>query len=251
MLDDRSRLRGRSAASARLPDFSVRTSTRARRVRLTVSAHEGLVVVVPPHFRGDPAELVASKRVWAERALASVADKRALHLAGAEALLPSDIPLPAIDARFRVEYVTTPSASVSARTRDDAVVVSGDVADADKCLAALRRWLHRTASDALTARCYELACVYGLHPATIAVSAAHTRWGSCSSHGRVMLSRNLLFLPPDLVDALILHELAHLRVLDHSPRFWSLLATLDPAAMEHRAALRRAADAIPGWADVR
>ena len=64
-----------------------------------------------------------------------------------------------------------------------------------------------------------------------------------------MLNRNLLFLPPELVDALILHELAHLRVMDHSARFWSLLATLDPRVLEHRARLKKAADLVPVWAD--
>jgi hypothetical protein len=65
----------------------------------------------------------------------------------------------------------------------------------------------------------------------------------------VSIARNALFLPPDLLDALVLHELAHLRVLDHSQRFWTQLLALDPDAHAHREALRRASEFVPPWAD--
>lgn len=238
-----------TGAVSSLPEYRVRTSARARRVRLTVSVRDGLVVTVPERFRGDIPAIVASKRVWAERALAGIAEKRALVLGGAEALLPHRIELRALGLTLPVEYVASDASAVSARTDKGCVVVRGDIDDAEKCLLAMRRWLLRTARAELSAWCEDAARRSGLAPTAITVSAARTRWGSCSARGRVMLNRNLLFLPPELVDALVLHELAHLRVLDHSPRFWSLLATLDPASLEHRAALKSAGDLVPVWAD--
>jgi hypothetical protein len=129
-------------------------------------------------------------------------------------------------------------------------VVQGDVGDAEACLAALRRWLSREGSVWLTQRCAGLVATTGLTPTRVRVAAARTRWGSCSSRGVVMLNRRLLFLPPELVDALILHELAHLRVMDHSAHFWALLESLDPQCALHRARLKRAGDLVPAWADV-
>ncbi|HSK48533.1 MAG TPA: SprT family zinc-dependent metalloprotease [Coriobacteriia bacterium] len=240
---------GRYSAGGGLPEYSVRTSARARRVRLSVTPRHGLVVTVPERFSGDVPSLVASKREWAERALAHVAEKRALLLAGPEALLPHQVELRSLGIVLPVEYRATASPTVSARASAGGVLVSGDIDDAEKCLEALRRWLARTAKAELPRRCTELASEHGIQPRTIAVSSARTRWGSCSARGKVMLNRNLIFLPPELVDALILHELAHLRVLDHSPRFWSLLATLDPQVLEHRARLKKASDLVPVWAD--
>jgi predicted metal-dependent hydrolase len=242
-------VRQSEAVAQVLPEFSVRRSARARRVRLTVTAREGLVVVVPERWRGDVAELVASKAVWAEQALASVADKRALHSAGAEALLPHQIELRARGALLPVEYRAGTGTRVSARTIRGAVAVSGDIDDADACLAALRRWLSREAAAWLPARCEVLGAETGLRPRKVRVTGARTRWGSCSAAGTVMLNRRLMFLPPELVDALILHELAHLSVLDHSARFWTLLTSLDADAAAHRKRLRNAADLVPAWAD--
>jgi predicted metal-dependent hydrolase len=52
------------------------------------------------------------------------------------------------------------------------------------------------------------------------------------------------------VDSLLLHELVHTVVLDHSPRFWKRLSEIDPKALEHRVAMRRAGTSVPAWADV-
>jgi predicted metal-dependent hydrolase len=58
-----------------------------------------------------------------------------------------------------------------------------------------------------------------------------------------------VLLPIELCDAVIVHELAHTEVMDHSTRFWSFLESLDPDARVHRARLKNAASLIPAWAD--
>lgn len=237
------------AHDASLPEFSVRVSTRARRIRLTVTPRDGLVVVVPRGWRGDPGAIVASKLSWARRALASVADRRAQLLAGHEALLPSEVSLPALGRTLSVEYLQTAASGVSARVRGASVVVSGDVDDAEACCVALRRWLTRLAQCELPTLLSEEVERTGLRPTRVRITSARTRWGSCSARGTVSLNRNALFLPEDLARSLVLHELAHLKVMDHSPRFWGLLATLDPQALEHRAQLKHATDLVPAWAD--
>ncbi len=228
--------------------YTVRVSARARHVRLTVTARDGLVVVVPRGVRVDAAALVDSKRAWAVRALSKVAEKRELYAAGPDALLPATVELTASGERLPVRYEVTAARSARARRRGDELVVSG-APDAEARLAALGRWLDRTAHEVLPSRVSELAAVSGLHFSAVRVTRARSRWGSCSAQGVIALNRGLLFLPAELCDAVILHELAHTKVMDHSPRFWSVLSTFDPDARAHRARLKDAALLVPAWAD--
>lgn len=228
--------------------YSVRVSARARHVRLTVSARDGLVVVVPRGVRVDAAALVDSKRAWAMRALSRVAEKRELYAAGPEALLPATVELPATGERLPVRYEVTGARSTRACRHGHEIVVSG-APDAEARLAALKRWLDRTAREALPCRLSELATECGLHFSAVRITRARSRWGSCSAQGVIALNRGLLFLPAELCDAVMLHELAHTRVMDHSPRFWSVLSAFDPDARAHRTRLKDAALLVPAWVD--
>ena len=232
-----------------LPPYSVRVSPRARRVRLVVTPREGLVVVVPARWRGDVAAIVAEKRAWAERALAHAADDRALFSAGPEALLPSEVELPFLPERWRVEYRATDSSSVRAAVSGGALVVSGDIDDAEACLAALSRWLDRTAREVLLPALARTAADAGLPYASARVRRQRSRWGSCSSRRTISLNRNLVFLPEHLVRALMLHELAHTLVMNHSARYWTTLERFDPDAHEHRVQMKDAGRYVPAWAD--
>jgi len=222
-------------------------------VRLTVTPREGLVVVVPRYWRGDPDAIVAEKRAWAERALARVAEHRAAHAAGPDALLPDLIELRSVGETWPVEYrATTKSAGTgraTARIVGSALVVTGDVADAPACLAALVRWLDREARARLIPMLAEVAHESGVTYASARVRRQRSRWGSCSARQTISLARNLVFLPEHLVRALMLHELAHTRVMNHSHRFYDELLKLDPLALEHRAQMREAARLVPPWAD--
>ena len=239
-----------SATLTSLPAYRVRVSRRARRVRLTVTPREGLVVVVQPRWKGDPAECVAEKADWARAALASVADRHALFSAGTEALLPDVVELQAVGERWPVEYRTTSAAGVRAYAQGSLLVVCGAVDDAEKCLTALTRWLDRTARERLLPMLDETAEEAGIAFESARVRRQRSRWGSCTSRRTISLNRNLVFLPEHLVRSLMLHELAHTMVMNHSQRFWSTLCNLDPDARAHRAQMREAHDFVPVWADV-
>jgi len=244
---------GPAGALDALPGYTVRRSARACRVRLTVSAKDGLVVTLPP---GVPevvaARAVAERAAWAERVLAEVAERRAHFLAGPDGWLPDAVDLRALARTLPVRYEPAPAcgggATATARERDGVLVVTG-AAGAPVRIAALRRWRDRTARRALPALLEQAAARAGVRPARVVVRGQRTRWGSCSARGTVSLNRNLVFLPPHLVDYVLAHELAHLTALDHSPRFWSTLESLVPDAWEARAELRGARHLVPVWAD--
>ena len=93
----------------------------------------------------------------------------------------------------------------------------------------------------------QLAGPLGLHVSSVGLSDAQTRWGSCGSNGRILLNWRLMMLAPNLIDYVAAHELAHLRELNHSPRFWDIVALLYP---DHRAARRELNSRAPTLPDL-
>lgn len=233
-----------------LPPYTVRRSSRARHVRLTVTPRDGLVVVVPVRWRGDPDAIVAEKRAWAEAALERVGERRAAFAAGPDALLPDMVVLRAFGETWPVEYRGSSARGCQARLDGAVLAVVGNIDDAEACLAALSRWLDRIARERLLPLLAEVAAEAGLEYASARVRHIRSRWGSCSARKTISLNRALVFLPPHLVRTLMLHELAHTLVMNHSERFWATLAAYDERAHEHRAQMRDAGGFVPPWAEM-
>jgi predicted metal-dependent hydrolase len=98
--------------------------------------------------------------------------------------------------------------------------------------------LRRQAARELPQRLAELARLHGFAVTTVSIRNQRTRWGSCSPAGRISLNWRLVQVPPDVRDYVLLHELTHLRHLNHSVRFWRELARVCPAHAEARRWLR-------------
>ena len=73
---------------------------------------------------------------------------------------------------------------------------------------------------------------FGLSPKSVRVGNQRSRWGSCSSKGVLSLNWRLLLLEPSLHDYVICHELAHLKIMDHSQNYWNYLSKMNPKATE-------------------
>jgi predicted metal-dependent hydrolase len=78
----------------------------------------------------------------------------------------------------------------------------------------------------------------GVKPAAIRVTSAKTRWGSCSGKSNINFSWRLLMAEPDVIDYVVVHELAHIKELNHSPRFWAVVEGVLPDYQERRRKLR-------------
>jgi hypothetical protein len=96
----------------------------------------------------------------------------------------------------------------------------------------------RVAERELPARLRALAALHGYSVTAVSVRAQRSRWGSCSPSGRISLNWRLIQLPPQVSEYILLHELAHLRHLNHSARFWREVERLCPWHREARAWLR-------------
>lgn len=110
--------------------------------------------------------------------------------------------------------------------------------------ALARRALQQRALDVFARRLAHYAALAGRVPPPLSLSSARTRWGCCSASG-IRLNWRLIHLPLDLVDYVVAHELAHLREMNHSARFWAEVARLCPDWRERRAALKKHGGEIP------
>lgn len=110
--------------------------------------------------------------------------------------------------------------------------------------ALLEKALRAKARQVFTERLAHYAPALGVAPPPLRLSAARTRWGSCSRHG-ISLNWRLIFMPLPVVDYVVCHELAHLREMNHSPRFWSVVEQLCPDWRRLRLELRTLGREIP------
>ncbi len=117
----------------------------------------------------------------------------------------------------------------------------------------LRDWLRAEAKRVCEARAREKSLLLGRRHGRITVRDTRSRWGSCSANGNLSFCWRLILAPEHVLDYVVAHEIAHLKVSDHSPRFWRTVETLTPDAKTAKAWLKRHGSGLHryGWADHR
>ena len=103
----------------------------------------------------------------------------------------------------------------------------------------ITRWYRLEALQLFTECIDYFAPLMHVHPREIKLSSARTQWGSCTARGIVRLNWQLIKMPLHLVDYVVVHELAHLREMNHSAAFWKVVETVCPNYAQHRSELRR------------
>ena len=111
-------------------------------------------------------------------------------------------------------------------------------ASATQVREAAEAWFKKKARALFEARLQHFAPQLGVQHRRLSLSRARTRWGSARSDGHIRLNWRLIHLPLAQIDYVVVHELAHLRVMDHSPRFWDTVGEVMPDWRERRRALR-------------
>lgn len=118
-------------------------------------------------------------------------------------------------------------------------------ADASQVRDAVQAWLMRQAREHFSQRLSHFAPDLGVSWRRLSLSSASTRWGSAGADGSIRLNWRLIHFRPEVIDYVVVHELSHLRHMDHSPRFWRTVETLVPDYNRLRAELRD--DVLPAW----
>lgn len=212
-----------------------RFERRRRRTFALAVNHDGLRVLAP--LRAPMREVEAflqEKSGWITRKL----DEWAARGRPAALLGRTGESLPLFGRTLALEVV--PGARAVTLHEDRVVVRTNGEAS-----TLLRDWIRARALETFTARAAHFAARIDLPPPPVALTDARTRWGSCSARGRIRIAWRLAHLEPALSDYVVAHEVAHLREMNHSRRFWALVETLYPDARSARRSFKRAAATIP------
>lgn len=229
-----------------LPDYTLKESSRAKHVRLKISAQEGLVIVVPQGFdRRRLPEILQRRRTWIEKHLAALQDLPIAEFP------PAQLELLAVDEVWQIKYLKQAKAKQVLLEENELkrqLLFKGDIDNEALIKQGLHQWLLKQGRQHFVPWLQQLSHSAGLHYNKLQVRKQKTRWGSCSSRLTISLNYKLLFLPPQFARYVLLHELAHTRYLNHSKAFWALLEELEKDCL----ALDNALDAVgkecvPTW----
>jgi predicted metal-dependent hydrolase len=219
--------------------FAVRVSPRAR--RLTARVHVGgrVEIVVPVGVNAHAVrDFVQRFTPWINRKVAAMR----CFVAPLEAMPPS------IEFSFTGEYLAVEwrrGPTPKLEQHSDRIMVQAPDDSAARVL--LRGWLKSAAEQRLAPRLLQLAADFKYSVSRVSIRRQRTRWGSCSTRGTVSLNCSLVFLPPDVVRYLFIHELAHTKHMNHSASFWRLVEKLEPDYRRLDRELLAGWRTVPAW----
>jgi predicted metal-dependent hydrolase len=223
-------------------NWSVRQSARARRLSVRVFRNGGVEIVVPP--RTSPhrvSAFVSEHREWIERQR-----KRAVPQIDWP-LPPEELSLSAIDEHWRCRVLPS-LGRTRVHERDGAELqLRGPVRDRERTRHVILRWLVAHAALRFEAPLRELASQMALQAGRLQIRCQRTRWGSCSRRGTISLNVCLLFQRPEVLRYLMIHELSHLRYMNHSRRFWAEVARYEPDWKALDRELQQGWRRVPSW----
>lgn len=232
----RTRERVHMVAGRELP-LKIVESAKAVRLTLRIGAGgQSLRVTVPEgHPERDIDRFLDRHRGWLESRLAKMPERPDLR---------PGVKLPVFGVPHRIIHEPGKRGTVERTVLDGepVLVVHGDRAHLKRRLADYMKQLARAEIEPLVAR--HAAAAGGRAVTSIRYKDTVSRWGSCSSGGGLSFSWRIAMAPRPVIDYLVAHECAHLKHMDHSPRFWKLCADLCPRMDESKAWLKRNGQAL-------
>lgn len=214
--------------------FLLRRSVRALHIRAEIQLHRGLRVTLPHWMEEHEAlRFLHSRGNWILRTL-----RRFERLANVipERALTDGARLPYLGRDLTLRVRRGP---VDVALGSDVLWVQVPGRRSGTVRRALQSWYFRQACQVFEERVSAVAARIGARPVRIRVREMKSRWGSCTRAGVVTFNWRLILAPSEVVHYLIAHELAHLKVPNHSPAFWAACEEICPGYQDARRWLRR------------
>lgn len=159
---------------------------------------------------------------------------------------PHEINLPASQENFTVGYEQHAGKLKLLPPVGNHLIFYGDL-QYEKCISILKEFIKNKATQYFLPKLKHFSQIMALPYQAASIRGQRTRWGSCSSQGIICLNYKLLFFPEEIADYVIIHELSHLKHLDHSVAFWNLVRTYAPNYQAYRQELTAASKYVPRW----
>jgi predicted metal-dependent hydrolase len=239
--------------------YVLRRSSQARTMRVVIDPAKGVVVTVPALDRrgwARPTGLITAflseREAWIRRHLARQAVERAALAARGGLRHGATFRYRGELHRLRIEHAGAVRRSTVTRVGgrlEDELVVRLAAAERRPVAAVLDGWFRARAREAIERAVARHASPLGVEPAAISIRDQRTRWGSASRGRRLAFSWRLVLAPPEALDTVVVHELAHLRIFGHGPAFWAVVASRRPDHRHWRRWLRDHAPELHGALD--
>ena len=203
----------------------LRRSARAKRISLRISQLDGRVTLTLPKrlAQREALAFAASKEDWIRKHLAARGEDVAVGLG-------TELPL----GGQMVRVIAGQGRSIQL-----GVAEVGVPGAADRVGKRLGAYLKEVARDRLASACDDYAALLGKSYTRITMRDTRSRWGSCTSDGALMFSWRLIMAPPEVLDYVAAHEVAHLAEMNHSPAFWAGVERIYGPYKEARGWLRQ------------
>jgi len=252
----------------------VRLSARAKHPRLSLSYTGELEVVIPkaaarkmglldyrpyPHAVLPPpvTDFLEQHRPWIDRATKRSKSQRENYLESMASGLPTHLDFPLCNEIWQIEYKQTQAKGITVKpdglrrlqgTRHVfSLKLSGAVIDEELCFRALIRFVSLYAKEVIPRFAWEVCREISATPNSITVNKRKSAWGVCTRNGDIRIDRRVMFLPRDLARQVVLHEIAHLKHLNHSQCFYDELFSYGGSTREAEKAVKSAIQFVPAW----
>lgn len=211
--------------------YIIKRSPKAKYVRLEVRPEAGLTVVIPRSYKSDQIpDLLKEKERWISGKLSKYGhiqrpgSDKALRSGDTVPYLGRDLEMVTRRCYGNVESVNVERNKLVVRLR----------AGNNRLNLVLERWYRTQAVQLIEEKAKKLSTRMGLKYGRLSIRGQKTRWGSCSQKGNLSFNWKLIMVPGPVIDYVIIHELAHLKEMNHTERFWQLVEQYCPKWRDHR-----------------
>jgi predicted metal-dependent hydrolase len=215
----------------RVVPYVVKRSVVARQVRFEIKTGTGLAVILPRRCSLDAVdEMVQSKSGWIlgriDRFVEPVDTARKVRLGFGDT-----VPFLGQEARIVKGQEVRSTTSVGLLGGNLVIYCDGEVPELERILEG---WYRMQAAMILERRVREHASAFGVQYGRVSIRGQRTRWGSCSHRGTLSFNWRLIMAPEPVVDYVVIHEVAHLKEMNHTRRFWQLVGERCPSWRQHK-----------------
>src|SRR4030042_6011968 len=216
--------------------YTLKRSARARCARLEIRQATGLTIVIPKSYNiTHISELLRKKKRWILNNLARYSRARAP--ATAKELKNGDF-IPYLGRELKLITQQNEGNAISAKLERNKLIISLGNKNS-KLELILEQWYRMQADQLIKEKAAKLSTEFGLNYNRVTIRGQKSRWGSCAPKGNLGFNWKLVMTPEPVIDYVITHELFHLKEMNHTKRFWKLVAEHCPRWRERRKWLKQ------------